>query len=168
MLENIILTGFMGSGKTTVGLKLSYRMQRTFCDTDKMIEKREQRTISEIFRTDGEAFFRDRETELLREMAAGQHYTRSIISVGGGTPLREENRKLLHQLGKVVYLRVSAEVVYERLRDDLTRPLLQGADPMRKIRDLLETREKSYEEADHIVLCDNLSVEDIVEQITQL
>jgi shikimate kinase len=168
MLENIILTGFMGSGKTTVGLKLSYRMQRTFCDTDRMIEKMEQKTISELFSSEGEEYFREAETELLREMVREPLYTKSIISVGGGTPLREENRKLLHQLGRVIYLQASPEIIFDHLKDDLTRPLLQDADPMQRIRELLEIRRKFYEEADQIILCDDLPVDDIVEQISQL
>ncbi len=102
-MGNVILIGFMGSGKTTVGLKLSYRLRRTVLDTDREIEKEEKRTISEIFAADGEPYFRDRETACLKKLTGSAN--NQIISVGGGLPLREENRRLLHELGQVFYLR---------------------------------------------------------------
>lgn len=166
MADNIILIGFMGSGKTTMGIRLSYKLRRSLLDTDKLIEKKEGRTISEIFAADGEAYFRQQETALLKELmktASGQ-----IISTGGGTPLREENRALLHELGKVFYLKVSPETVYERLKGDKTRPLLQGDDPMEKIRDLLKERERLYEEAADIVITgDKKGTERILKEILE-
>jgi len=137
-MGNVILIGFMGCGKTTVGLRLSYRLRRTVTDTDKEIEKEEKRTISDIFATDGEAYFRKAETECLRKMIGGTE--NQIISVGGGLPMREENRRLLKKLGQVFYLRATAQTIYERLKDDTTRPLLQGEDPFTKIRTLLQER----------------------------
>ena len=117
-MENVILIGFMGCGKSTVGLRLSYRLRRTIVDTDKEIEKEEKRTISDIFATDGEAYFRNLETDCLRKLndSAGNQ----IISVGGGLPVREENRALLHELGQVFYLRAEGETIYERVKDDKT------------------------------------------------
>ncbi|MDE5716679.1 MAG: hypothetical protein K2I53_03495, partial [Lachnospiraceae bacterium] len=94
-MRNVILIGFMGCGKSTVGLRLSYRLRRTIIDTDKEIEKAEQRTISDIFATDGEAYFRDLETACLRKLTGMTG--NQIISVGGGLPVREENRTLLHE-----------------------------------------------------------------------
>lgn len=123
-MGNVILIGFMGSGKTTVGLKLSYRLRRTVLDTDREIEKEEKRTISEIFAADGEPYFRDRETACLKKLTGSAN--NQIISVGGGLPLREENRRLLHELGQVFYLRAKGETIYERVKNDTTRPLLQG------------------------------------------
>lgn len=161
---NIILIGFMGSGKTTTGISLSYKLQCTLADTDKMIEKREGMSISELFSARGEAYFREKETELLRELKSGK--TRQIFSVGGGTPLRAENRKLLHELGTVVWLKVSAEAVYERLKGDTTRPLLQGADPMEKIKTLLKEREELYTDAaDIVVVTDKKGTAQIAEEI---
>ena len=134
--RNIVLIGFMGSGKTTLGLKLSYLLRMPVEDTDKMIERQEGRSISEIFADEGEAYFRELETELLRK--CGEQKYERILSVGGGTPVNPVNRPLLHQCGTVVYLRVSPEVVYERLKNDTTRPLLQCEDPLTRIRELLE------------------------------
>ena len=98
-MGNVILTGFMGSGKTTVGLRLSYRLRQAVVDTDKEIEREEKRTIAEIFAAQGEAYFRDKETECLRRLIKSAK--NQIISVGGGLPLRAGNRELLHELGQV-------------------------------------------------------------------
>lgn len=149
-MGNVILIGFMGSGKTSVGLKLSYRLRRTVIDTDKEIEKEEQRSIAEIFAAEGEAYFRDRETACLRKLL--EHADGQIISVGGGLPLREENRKFLKKLGQVFYLRAGAETIYERVKNDTARPLLQGEDPQGKIRAMLAERDGLYREAADVMI----------------
>lgn len=165
-MRNIILTGFMGCGKTTVGIRLSYRLRRVMEDTDKLIEKEEGRTISEIFKTDGEAFFRDLETECLKKLIRTAR--NMIISVGGGLPVREENRALLKELGTVVYLRASAKTIYERTKHDTSRPLLQGDDPQGKIRTLLAAREAIYESgADVIIDVDGKDFDTILEEIVE-
>lgn len=149
-MRNVILIGFMGSGKTTVGFRLSYRLRRTVIDTDKEIEREEQRSIADIFATDGEAYFRDRETLCLHKLLGSTGS--QIISVGGGLPLRQENRELLHELGQVFYLSASAETIYERVKYDTTRPLLQGDDPIGRIRTLLAERDSCYREAADVVI----------------
>ena len=162
--KNLVLIGFMGSGKTSVGLKLSYKLKMPVEDTDKLIERREGKSIRQIFEEEGEEIFRKKETELLGELADRQG--RVIYSVGGGTPVREENRKLLRQLGTVVYLQISPETVYERLKGDTTRPLLQCENPLEKIRELMESRKEAYEScADIIIAVDLLDMEEILEQI---
>ncbi|MGN1171435.1 MAG: shikimate kinase, partial [Lachnospiraceae bacterium] len=108
-MDNIILIGYMGCGKTTLGIRLSYHMRIPFLDTDKLIEKNENREISGIFAQDGEEAFREMETETLRTLLRDK--TRKVISTGGGLPLREENRRLLKELGTVVYLRAEPETV---------------------------------------------------------
>lgn len=162
--DNIVLIGFMGSGKTTVGIRLSYRMRRIFEDTDKLIEKKQKREIKEIFAAEGEAFFRDLETQML--LSLEESVKNRIISVGGGTPIREKNREILKRLGTVIYLRIQPDTVYERLKNDTTRPLLQGDDPQEKIRILMESRKEAYESsADYILDVDELSIEEILKQI---
>ena len=107
MKDNIILTGFMGCGKTSVGIRLSYTLRRTLIDTDKWIEKKQGKTVSEIFASEGEEAFRRMESECIRELigtAEGQ-----VISTGGGLPVRKENRKLLKELGTVYYLKATPE-----------------------------------------------------------
>ena len=165
-MGNVILIGFMGSGKTTVGLKLSYRLRRPVIDTDKEIEREEKRSIRDIFATDGETYFRDKETAYLRKLLTS--VSNQIISVGGGLPLREENRVLLHELGQVFYLKASDVTIYERLKHDTTRPLLQGDDPQSKIKKLLGERDACYQDAaDVIVNVDNKDFEQILCEIEQ-
>ena len=165
-MRNVILIGFMGSGKTTVGLRLSYRLRRSVIDTDKEIEREEKRSISDIFAAEGEAYFRDRETACLKKLIKDAR--NQIISVGGGLPLREENRELLHELGQVFYLRASAGTIYERLKHDTTRPLLQGADPQNKIKTLLGERDAYYmEAADVVINVDGKDFEKILSEIVQ-
>lgn len=163
-MGNVILIGFMGSGKTTVGLRLSYRLRKPVIDTDKEIEREEKRSISDIFATDGEKYFRDRETVYLKRLVKSGG--NQIISVGGGLPLREENRALLHQLGQVFYLKASAGTIYERLKHDTTRPLLQGEDPQSRIRTLLGERDACYQDAaDVVVNVDSKDFEQILNEI---
>lgn len=163
---NIILIGFMGCGKSTLGIKLSYRLRRTLLDTDKLIEKEEKRTISDIFAKEGEAYFRKLETKCLQRMI--QTEKNQIISVGGGLPIQEENHALLKQLGTVVYLRAKPETIYERLKNDTTRPLLQGENPQEKIRKLMEQRAPIYEKAADIVIdVDGKEFDRILEEITE-
>lgn len=167
MNNNIILIGFMGSGKTSVGIKLSYQLKRTMIDTDKWIEQKQKRTVSEIFAESGEEAFRMMETECLKELV--RIADKQIISVGGGLPLRSENHMLLKKLGTVFYLKASPETIYERLKLDTTRPLLQVADPQERIYTLLEQRAPIYEScADVILEVSNRSFDEILEQINKV
>ncbi len=163
--KNLVLTGFMGSGKSSVGVKLSYRQKIPVEDTDKLIERREGRSIARIFEEEGEAYFREKETELLKELVQKQMSAR-IYSVGGGTPVNPVNRALLKQLGIVVWLRIRPETVYQRLKDDTTRPLLQCENPLERIGELMESRREAYEScADLIVDVDGLEMEEILQTI---
>lgn len=150
-MENIILTGYMGSGKTTIGKNLAKRKNYTFVDTDELIEQQQQRSINEIFAADGEQAFRDMETELLRQLIA-EHREHMVVSTGGGMPLRAENRQLLSHLGKVVFLKASPRTIYDRIRGDTTRPLLQCANPMGRIEEMIAARTPLYEEGAAIVV----------------
>lgn len=166
-MENIILIGFMGCGKTSVGIRLSYRLRRTMIDTDNTIERMQQMTVSEIFARLGEEEFRKMETRCLKELQ--KESACQIISVGGGLPLRSENRELLKQLGTVVYLRVTAETVCERLAGDTSRPLLQGEHPEEKVRMLLRERSPIYEEAADIVIdADGKDFDTIIDELLRL
>lgn len=162
--ENIILVGFMGSGKTSVGKLLSKRLNFEFKDTDEMIETLENNTINEIFRLHGERYFRDLETALL--LSIKDTLKRTVLSTGGGMPVRESNRKLLKEIGHVVFLRTSVGTIAERLTGDKTRPLLKNGNLNETVEKLLAERTAYYEEAaDIIVDTDNKSVEDIVNEI---
>ena len=151
-MGNVVLIGFMGCGKSSVAVKLSYRLKRQMTDTDRLIEKKQGKSIREIFEQDGEEAFRQMETQTLQELK--ETAKNQVISVGGGTPVREENRTLMKEIGKVVYLRAKAETLYERLKKDTNRPLLQGGDEdlKTKIQGLLEKRSSAYEEAADLII----------------
>lgn len=166
MKHNIILIGFMGSGKTSVGEALAKRMSYSFCDTDRLLEKKAGDTISHIFDNHGEEYFRNMETELLRDM----QYTldNSVLSTGGGLPLREQNSKLLRELGYVIHLKASKETTLKRLQGDRTRPLLQGDDIVYKVDKLITARAPIYESAAHkIVITDDKTIDEIVAGIKE-
>ena len=163
--SNIILEGFMGSGKTTVSEILSDKLDLELLDTDQAIEEAEGRTINEIFAEDGEEAFRGMETDLL-DMVVSEHLNGMVVSLGGGLPLREENRELLKKAGKVIYLRTQPETVYERLQGDDTRPLLRTEDPLGRIKELLDDRSERYElAADIIIDTDGKKAADIADEI---
>ncbi len=143
-MENIILTGYMGCGKTTVGKHVAKRLGYTFVDTDEMIVEQQHRSINEIFADDGETAFRVMETELLKQMIDAKR-DHMVIATGGGMPIREENRRLLAVLGRVVYLKASPETIYGRVKEDTARPLLQCENPMKRIEEMLAIREPLYE-----------------------
>ena len=167
--KNVVLIGFMGCGKTSVGIRLSYRLRRTFLDTDKHIERKQGRSISDIFASDGESVFRQMETDCIKELIETAGSVSQIYSTGGGTPVKEENRALLKELGTVIYLKVSPEVVYERLKNDTTRPLLQTENPKARIEELLAARKEAYESAaDVIIEVDNKGFEEIMEEIAAI
>lgn len=165
-MGNVILIGFMGCGKSTVGLRLSYRLRRTLIDTDKEIEKEERRAISDIFEADGEAYFRDRETAIIQKLI--NNANNQIILVGGGLPVREQNRALLHKLGQVFYLQAEAATIYERVKDDTTRPLLQVEEPLKRIETLIRERDPYYRAAaDVVITVDGKSFSQILDEIEE-
>lgn len=139
----------MGSGKSSIGRLLAKRLGFQFLDTDHIIIERAGMPISEIFARNGEPAFRDLETSVLRSI---MHLERCIIATGGGAVLRAENRKLLHQLGFVVGLAAHADVIFERVRRNTKRPLLQTEDPKGTLCQLLEERQPLYEKAAHWTL----------------
>ncbi len=162
--RHIVLIGFMGAGKSTVGRWLSRKLSRQLLDTDAMIEAGAGMTIREIFAVRGEDAFRAAETEVLKGLAARRMPV--IVSTGGGMPMRAENRTALRQLGYVVYLRVKPETVCKRLAGDTTRPLLAGNDRQQKVKELLRQRGPVYEETAHLTVdTDGRGPEEIAEEI---
>lgn len=164
-MENMILIGYMGSGKTTVGKIAAERKNYTFVDTDEMIVEQQHRSISEIFAADGEQAFRDMETALLGQLIVEKR-EHLVISTGGGMPMRAENRQLLARLGKVVYLKASPVTIYNRIKGDTTRPLLQCENPLKRIEEMLAERSPLYEDgAMFIVEVDELSQSEAASEI---
>jgi len=144
---NVILIGFMGAGKTTVGRLLASALDFTFVDTDAQIEAAAGRTIPEIFASEGEPGFRDRESAALQEVLQGD---RQVISTGGGIVLRPENREAIRDGGLCVWLAVSPEIVWNRVRRESHRPLLRNPDPEGTVRRMLTERDPIYQETAHL------------------
>ena len=164
-MKRIVLMGFMGAGKTTIGKALAEKLSWDFIDTDAEIEKEQGRKISEIFETEGEQAFRDMETRLLKKLEKSEE--RFVLSIGGGMPVREENRELLRQIGTVVYLKATKEELVRRLSGDASRPLLQGGALEEKVAALMAARESIYVETAHQeVVTDGKSVKELIEKIS--
>ncbi len=164
--RNHVLIGFMGAGKTTVGKCLAKRLGANFQDTDKLIEREIGLTVSDIFEQFGEEHFRRLETALVSKLSSSLQNT--VLSVGGGLPMKKENHSYLKKIGTVVYLEVSKETVVKRLAQDTTRPLLAG-EPSQvsdRIERLLQERGPIYAAlADRVIAADTLSAEEIAERI---
>ena len=152
MLEavgNIFLVGLMGAGKTTVGRALAKKLDKQFIDSDHEIEARSGVSIPVIFEIEGEAGFRQREADVIRNLTAREDI---VLATGGGAILRPENRELLKSRGTVVYLRADINQILQRTAKDKNRPLLQSGDPRQKLEQLSSEREPLYREVAHIVI----------------
>jgi shikimate kinase len=149
--KNIVLIGFMGSGKSTVGRELHQRLGYSLTDMDRLIEETIGKKITEIFKEEGEMVFRDFETLQLLEIAK-QTEKRHIISTGGGVVIRAENRSLLRKLGYVVWLRAPENVIFERTSRNKDRPLLNHQNARERVSSLLAEREPWYRETAHLIV----------------
>ena len=164
--KNIIFVGLMGSGKTTIGKHISKALEMDFLDTDHAIEAKTGVNIATIFELEGEEGFRLREQNLLMDIIDQQ---KMVIATGGGIVLREKNRQLLQQLGRVVYLRSNLKDLILRLKDDNTRPLIQNVDLAKKFNDLITEREPLYiEVADFIINTNNKKINEIKKELLEL
>lgn len=161
--DNIILVGMMGAGKTSIGKELVKKLPSyIFIDIDESIEKKTGITISEIFSKYSEDYFRDIETQTIKEICKSE---KQIISTGGGAFEREINRKVLLNSGKVFYLYAPTEVLYDRIKEQSNRPLLACEEPVKKVKNLLEVRDINYRKADYIIDTTNLDIETAVNEI---
>lgn len=155
----------MGTGKTTIGTQVANRLKMKYVSTDSLIEKREKRTINEIFTDSGEEYFREVESDVIRELSAGGGL---VIDAGGGAVLREENMANFKSAGIVICLKAEADIILQRTKKYKHRPLLNVEDPKRKIRDLIAKRESFYAKADHAVDTGKLTVRQAVEEIVRI
>lgn len=162
MFKNIILTGFMGVGKTSVGTRLAKDLGFTFVDIDELIEADQKRTITEIFSLQGEPHFRDVEARVITQVLASGD---QVVSTGGGAVIRDENRRAFKEGGLTVCLTARPEIIYARIKHETHRPLLQVPDPQAKIRDLLEARDRFYRQADLVIDTSGKSVDDVISEI---
>lgn len=162
---NIILVGFMGTGKTTVGKMLADRLDMEFSDMDDLIEDRTGRKISEIFATDGESFFRCVEREVVADLAGERG---RVIGAGGGVVLDSRNIEDFSRTGLVVCLSAAPEAILERVEKESHRPLLEEGDKMKRITALLEKRKPLYDTIPAQIETTGLSAEQVAGKIVDL
>lgn len=164
-MRNIVLVGFMGTGKTTIAIELSHRLGMKYVSTDNLIEKRENRTINEIFTKSGEEYFRDIESAVIRDAACMDNL---VIDTGGGAVLRDENVAYMKSSGILICLTADEDTIMERTKKYKHRPLLNVEDPKRKIRDLIAKRAPYYAKADYQIDTGALTVRQVVERIAKI
>jgi shikimate kinase len=161
-MKNIYLVGFMGTGKSSVGLHIAREIKGDFVDLDKLIEEKENKTIPEIFKEKGEPYFRGLEKKFLKDVANKKD---QIIACGGGIVLDPDNIKLMKNNGTMVCLSASADVILERTRKSNHRPLLNVPDPQEAIRALLADRQKLYSEADITIDTSEISIKEVAARV---
>ncbi|MCC6347548.1 MAG: shikimate kinase [Nitrospirales bacterium] len=161
-MRNIVLTGFMGTGKSEVGRLVAQKLHRLFLDVDSEIEKEQGMSIPEIFRLHGEEGFRDREAAAIRRAA---ERCGVVIATGGGAVIRQENRDALRKSGVIVCLTATPETILKRTGGSQERPLLRVEDPLLRIRELLESRRPYYGSADITVVTDGRAPREVAEEI---
>jgi len=164
---NIVLIGFRGTGKSTVGRLLAKRLERYFIDSDKYIEDSTGKTIKSIFEEDGEEGFRQIEADTITELSKADN---KVISAGGGVVLREENVNNLKDNGFLILLEATPEIIHNRIAQDKNttqqRPSLTDKEPLDEIKHLIEQREHAYKNAaDYTINTSYVSCEDIVNEI---
>jgi shikimate kinase len=141
---NLYLIGMMGAGKTTIGQQLAASLGYQFFDTDSVVEQATGQSVSDLFATQGEPAFRQLETQVLAELST---YRRLVIATGGGIVLERSNWSYL-QHGVIIWLDVPVATLFDRLKSDTTRPLLQTVDPLARLQTILEARQPLYQQAD--------------------
>ena len=161
-MNNIILVGFMGTGKSVVGKKLAEKLKRDFLELDDSIEAKEKMSIKDIFEKKGEPYFRSVEKEVAKEASLRKNI---VISAGGGAIVDEENFKNLKNSGDIICLKASPETILKRTKNLKTRPLLNVSDPKARIQELLLKREPYYNKADFSIDTDNITAEQVAEKI---
>ena len=163
--KTVAMIGMMGAGKTAIGLSLSRRLDVPFLDSDTEIETAANATIAEIFERDGEAFFRDREAQVIARLLDG---TPSILSTGGGAFLREENRQAITERGVSVWLRADLELLWNRVKHKTTRPLLHTDNPRATLAEIQAKRDPIYALADLAVDADEaFSIEEMTDHVIE-
>ena len=163
-MKNIVLTGFMGTGKTEVGKLVAQKLGYKLIDVDSEIVKEQKMEITEIFKECGEPGFRKIESDVIRRLS---DMDKVIISAGGGAVLRQENMDNFRKKGVIVCLTASPETILKRTSNDSTRPLLQVDDPMKKIKELLELRKPYYEKADIMIDTEGKTPLQVAEEIIE-
>jgi len=155
----------MGTGKTTIATEVARRLKLNYVSTDDLIEKREKRTINEIFKTDGEDYFRDVESDVVRELSDKEGL---VVDTGGGVVMREENMANLKFNGIVICLTADEDSIIARTKKYKHRPLLNVEDPKRKVRDLMSKRAPLYAKADNIIDTGKLTIRQAIDKVIEI
>jgi len=163
--KNIVLMGFMGTGKTSAGKTVASKLKMTFLDMDEVISKRAGKPVSRIFAEDGEAHFRSLERSLVKELSGTKGL---VIATGGGIVLNPENIKDFSRSGLVVCLMARPATVLKRVAGDTSRPLLAGNDKSGKVIELMESRQKLYEAIPNRIDTDSLTANEVATRIISL
>ena len=162
-MNNIVLIGLMGAGKSTIGKALSKDLNYNFIDIDEEIVKSEKMSINDIFKLKSETYFRELETKTIEKFSKSDN---AVISLGGGAFENEKNRTILLNSSKVFYLKASIDTLFERIKTDNSRPLLKCDNPKEKLKELLKKREVNYEKAHYTINAEN-SLEEIIQKIKE-
>ena len=159
---NIVLVGFMGTGKSVVGRVIAQKLEFHFIDTDDVIEQTSKAKISDIFAEHGEDYFRDLESQAVKSVALMKN---QVVATGGGVVLRSSNIDLLRAGGPIFCLNATPKAIWERVRSSRSRPLLRGPEPLKKIETLLDKRAPYYALADHQIETTGVSVDRVADEI---
>jgi shikimate kinase len=165
MRKNIIITGFMGTGKSVVAKELARKLKMEFIDMDQMIEEGLGISISDIFDRYGENYFREQENKLVKKLSQKENM---VIATGGGTLLSSDNARMLGQVGEIVCLYADSQTIYNRLKKKNDRPLLKGENILNKINLLLEERKKIYSNIKWKINTTNFTTQEVVDKIINL
>jgi len=165
MRKNIVIAGFMGTGKSTVAKQLARKLKMEFVDTDQVIEENQGMSIADIFARYGEDYFRQQENKLVKELSQRENM---VIATGGGTLLSSDNAKMLSQKGEIICLYADPATIYNRLKRKNNRPLLRGKNVLESINQLLKERKKVYDDIKLKIDTSDLSIKEVVERIIEL
>jgi len=162
MRRNIIITGFMGTGKSVVAKELARKLKMEFIDMDRIVEEHHGMSISDIFARYGERYFRAQENKLVKELFQKENM---VIATGGGTLLFSDNARILSQRGQIICLYADSQTIYNRVKRKNNRPLLKGENVLSEINRLLEKRKKIYDNIKWKIDTTNLTTREVVDKI---
>jgi shikimate kinase len=165
MRQNIIITGFMGSGKSIVAEELARKLRMEFIDMDRIIEERQGTSTADIFARYGEKYFRAQENKLVKELSQKENI---VIATGGGTLLSSDNTRILSQRGQIICLYADSQTIYNRVKRKNNRPLLKGKNVLSEINRLLEERKKIYDNIKWKIDTTNLNIQEVTDKIIAL
>lgn len=165
MSKNIVITGFMGTGKSVVAKELARKLKMEFIDMDRIIEERQGTSIADIFARYGEKHFRSQENKLVKKLSTEENM---VIATGGGTLLSSDNARMLSQKGQIICLYADSQTIYNRVKRKKNRPLLNGENILDKINHLMKERKKINDNIKWKIDTTNLSTQEVVDKIVNL